>query len=142
MSEEQKALNVRVSDVLEMFQNGKTREEIASHYGLTLAEAKKWIFSYPKLKNKKPHKAPKVSIIDDTVDEVVVTDDTATAESNLASEDLAQELPQTAQEPAMEEVAVMPEPTQEETPVAQDMVEETSSQNEEQPTAGTSIGTW
>lgn len=76
-------IDVKISDVLAFFEKGKTREEIASHYGLTLAEAKKWIFNHEKLKNKKPHKSPKVVLIDDTTE--IVNNQSIPAEENSSN---------------------------------------------------------
>ena len=130
MSEQQK-IDVRVSDVLTFLKEGKTREDIANHYGLSLAEAKRDIFSHPKLKNKKTHKASKVALIDDTP-EVQITDDTNTQESVLATADLQSEQ-QVFEAPVADTTAT----EEAQVPAPQ---EENTSNEEGQP--ATQAGTW
>lgn len=96
MSERQ-VIDVSVSAVLAKLKAGETREEIATHYGLTMAEAKRDVFSHPKLKNKKPHKVSRVVLVDD-VPEVVMVDDTITSKANLANADLQEEMSTTSEE--------------------------------------------
>lgn len=76
---------VKVSDVLAMLRAGQTREEIAAHYDLTMAEAKRDIFSHEKIKNKKTHKPSRVTLIDD-VAEVEMVDDTATVADTTSTD--------------------------------------------------------
>ena len=129
MSEQQK-IDVKVSDVLTFLKEGKTREEIAAHYGLTLAEAKRDIFSHEKIKNKKTHKPSKVALIDDTP-EVALTDDTDSQESNLAATDLQEEQVVFNEEVVAENTSEMP---------VQEVPASGNAAGEEVPT--TQAGTW
>ena len=51
-----------VEDVLEMLENGKTRDEIQEHYGLTNPELKQ-LFKHPELKGKKTKKVVEVNVM-------------------------------------------------------------------------------
>ena len=83
---------VRVSDVLTMLKEGKTREEIAAHYDVSMAEAKRDIFSHEKIKNKKTHKPSRVTLIDDVAEVQLVDDtqDTTETASTVAQEETAE----------------------------------------------------
>ena len=72
----QERVQIKVNDVKDMLNNGKTREQIAEHYGITMAAAKKTIFSHEKIKGLKTKKTYDfVDIVDD--DEVTEPLDTA-----------------------------------------------------------------
>lgn len=146
--ESNRILDVKITDVLSMLENGKTRQEIAAHYGLTLAEAKKWIFSHEKLKHKKTHKAPTVNLVDDTVDAVIVTDDTAadavheTWDAPAPTNEVWGEVPQTdvPAEAEMQSETVTEEATsQADTPVAEVQADENLT---EAPATNSSEATW
>lgn len=59
---------IRTSKVLEMLKEGKTREDIRNHYGLSKTELKD-LFQHEKLKGRKTHKAPSFVIVDDIEEE-------------------------------------------------------------------------
>lgn len=63
MSQETKPTIV-VSDVLNMLDEGKTREEIREFYGISKADLTR-LFKNPNLKNKKPRKKPGFILEDD-----------------------------------------------------------------------------
>lgn len=60
-------VQVRLSEVLSLLEQGKGRQEIAEHFGLSLAEIKN-IFEHPKLKGRRPKKVKEESfnLVDDT----------------------------------------------------------------------------
>ena len=62
---------IKVSDVLEMLNQGKERSEIAAHYGLNGSELKQ-LFQHPQLKGKKTKKVkvPTFVIVDDVTEGV------------------------------------------------------------------------
>lgn len=62
-------IQIRVTDVLAMLKDGKTREEIGEHYGLNKADTKA-LFSIPQLKGKRTRKQRPFQIILDEADEV------------------------------------------------------------------------
>lgn len=116
---------VRVSDVLTMLKEGKTREEIAAHYDVSMAEAKRDIFSHEKIKNKKTHKPSRVTLIDD-VAEVQLVDDTIDSATNatVQNEELAatmEESPVVAE--STEEVAASAENAEQQEPATEAFVE-------------------
>ena len=55
---------VRISDVLDLLDNGKSREQIAEHYGLTMADVRR-LFKHEKLKGKKAKKQGMFELVDD-----------------------------------------------------------------------------
>ena len=59
---------IKISEVLDLLEQGKTREEIQSIYGLSVKELK-MLFSHPKLKGKKTKKAPSFILVDDLENE-------------------------------------------------------------------------
>jgi len=62
----QEKTQIKISDILAMLQNGKTRNDIAEHYGINMTEMKE-IFKHPQLKGKKTKKPKELSyqLIDD-----------------------------------------------------------------------------
>ena len=53
MSETATKPQVKVSDVLELLNQGKDRKEIAEHYGIPVSVMARTVWQHPKLKNKK-----------------------------------------------------------------------------------------
>ncbi len=62
-------VEVKVSEVLEMLEKGKTREDIGKHYGFTKSDVAE-LFKHPSLKGKKTKKIKEKPfiIVDDTVE--------------------------------------------------------------------------
>jgi hypothetical protein len=88
-------VKITVSSVLGMLKEGKTREEIRQHYGLSKTELKA-LFQHPKLKGRKTHKAPSFTLVDDLDDnssEGTHTPD-ATAMSGATASSAGSEQPQ------------------------------------------------
>lgn len=56
---------IKISDVLDLLKQGKTRADIKEHYDLSHS-GMKTLFQHEKLKGKKPHKQPDFELIDDT----------------------------------------------------------------------------
>ena len=63
---------IKIKDVLALLNEGKVREEIASHYGISKADVNA-LFQHPELKNKKPRK-PLGFVIVDEEEDVAVTE--------------------------------------------------------------------
>ena len=62
-------LRITISDVLGLLDQGKSRKEIAEHYGRTQLEMKKMVWDHPKLKNRKAKKQyVGIELEDDTED--------------------------------------------------------------------------
>jgi hypothetical protein len=62
-------LRITISDVLGLLDQGKSRKEIAEHYGRTQLEMKKMVWDHPKLKNRKAKKQYiGIELEDDTED--------------------------------------------------------------------------
>lgn len=61
---------IKISEVLDLLEQGKTREEIQSVYALSAKELK-MLFSHSKLKGKKTKKAPSFILVDDLENEEV-----------------------------------------------------------------------
>lgn len=57
-------VTVRVQDVLEMIEKGKTRKQIQEHYGLNGVELKT-VFQHPKLKGKRTRPESRLIILDE-----------------------------------------------------------------------------
>lgn len=65
----QEVLRITISDVLGLLAQGKSRKEIAEHYGRTQSEMNKMVWGHPKLKNKKAKKQyTGIELEDDTED--------------------------------------------------------------------------
>lgn len=71
---ETKRKQIVVSEVLDLLNSGKTRKEIAEHYGKPLSVMNATVFKHPEIKNIKTKKELDFEIVDDlTGGEVVVT---------------------------------------------------------------------
>lgn len=66
MSQDKK--QIKISGVLELLDQGMSREEIASHYDISMADCRR-LFSHPALKGKKAKKLPAFELVDDITDE-------------------------------------------------------------------------
>jgi hypothetical protein len=65
----QEVLRITISDVLGLLDQGKSRKEIAEHYGRTQSDMKKMVWDHPKLKNRKAKKQyTGIELEDDTED--------------------------------------------------------------------------
>ena len=72
---------IKVSEVKALLDQGLDRKEIAAHFGKSVAEMARTVWSSPKLKNLKKKAAPTVVLVDDedAVEETVVETITETA---------------------------------------------------------------
>ena len=62
-------LRITISDVLGLLDQGKSRKEVAEHYGRTQSDMKKMVWDHPKLKNRKAKKQYSgIELEDDTED--------------------------------------------------------------------------
>lgn len=64
-------IQIKISDVINLLEEGNNREAIATHYGLEKNEVNE-LFKHPSLKGKRPKKAkpaPRFTIVDDTVED-------------------------------------------------------------------------
>lgn len=96
-------VRITISEVLSLLAQGKSRKEIAEHYGRTQTEMKNIVWNHPKLKNRKAKKQyVGIELEDDTAD---INDSTGLAEVRTAQ--------------GQPEVAHTPEPVDEAAPVAQ-----------------------
>lgn len=80
---------IKVSEVLDLLNQGKGRAEIREYYSLTHQEMQS-LFQHPKLKNKKPKSQPSFILVDDTegeVSHVVKEDVTANEVENLTEDE-------------------------------------------------------
>lgn len=79
-TEQEAPLRIAVSEVKSLLDQGKSRKEIADHYGKTQAEMQRMVWGHPKLKNLKAKKQyTGVELVDDEEDapEAVVTEQVA-----------------------------------------------------------------
>lgn len=110
-------LVIKVSDVLALLDAGKSRKEIAEHYGRTQAEMQVQIWNHPKLKNKKAKKQYEGIILeDDTEEEQAPAQATPVAETS--EETVQAGAPDTTADPVKEE--------EEEAPATEEAPEETA----------------
>lgn len=106
-------VDVSVSGILGMLQNGIDRKGIAEHYGLPMATLKRIMAGHPKLKGAKVRPTVPVRLIDDTVEGAPVVTDfgkpqpvAATTEATVENtEALAPAQPQAATQEAAAPVA-------------------------------------
>lgn len=94
-------VDMKISDILKMLDNGQDRKAIALHYGVTQATLKRVFDSSPKLKGKKVKPTVPVNLIDDTDDVVAAPKANAPVAENTEVAPGAG----AAQAPATEEVA-------------------------------------
>ena len=100
----QEVLRITVSDVLGLLAEGKSRKEIAEHYGRTQSEMIKMVWGHPKLKNRKAKKQyVGIELEDDTED----INDVAVVTPEVVAETIV-EAEATAETPVVEEVAQGP----------------------------------
>lgn len=67
-------LRITISEVLSLLDQGKSRKEIAEHYGRTQSEMKRIVWEHPKLKNRKAKKQyTGIELEDDTEETVAQT---------------------------------------------------------------------
>lgn len=104
-AEQQAPLRITVSEVKSLLDQGKSRKEIAEHFGKTQAEMQRMVWSHPKLKNLKAKKqytgielmddeddAPVAAVnnqITDAVTQEVATEEVATEEQPQAEAEVA-----------------------------------------------------
>lgn len=73
-AEQQAPLRITVSEVKGLLDQGKSRKEIADHYGKSMAEMQRTVWCHPKLKNLKAKKQyTGVELVDDEDAVVEVT---------------------------------------------------------------------
>lgn len=75
-------IQIRVTDVIAMLEDGKSREEIGEHYGLNKSDIKA-LFSIPQLKGKRAKKQRPFQIIFDEADEVETTNEDLPQDEDL-----------------------------------------------------------
>jgi hypothetical protein len=96
----QEVLRITISDVLGLLDQGKSRKEIAEHYGRTQSDMKKMVWDHPKLKNRKAKKQyTGIELEDDTEDinDVAEVTDQIT-DAVTVTEEVATEAPVTLAE--------------------------------------------
>jgi len=73
---------IKISEVLDLLNQGNDRAAIREHYGLTHQEMSA-LFQHPKLKNRKPKSQPSFVLVDDTEEneEVNGSDENTTTEN-------------------------------------------------------------
>ena len=97
-------LRITISEVKSLLDQGKSRKEIADHFGKTQAEMQRMVWSHPKLKNLKAKKQyTSVELVDD--EEETVAETQVTQEASAVEE--------VAQVPGPEAVQAFAEDTQE-----------------------------
>lgn len=67
MDQNPERVEIRISEVLDMLNEGISREKIGEHFNLNKAETRK-LFEHEKLRGKRPKKMPSFTIVDDTVE--------------------------------------------------------------------------
>jgi uncharacterized protein (DUF433 family) len=92
----QEVLRITISDVLGLLAEGKSRKEIAEHYGRTQSDMIKMVWGHPKLKNRKAKKQyTGIELEDDTEDINDVAE--VTPEVETVTEEVAQGQPEAVQ---------------------------------------------
>jgi hypothetical protein len=86
--------NVKVSEVLALLAEGKTRAEIAAHYGQSVALMARTVWKHPKLKGRKTIKQDSalINVVDDTEDEEPVADNSGNEMQEEPTENVQEEL--------------------------------------------------
>ena len=109
----QEVLRITISDVLGLLAQGKSRKEIAEHYGRTQSDMNKMVWGHPKLKNRKAKKQYTGIELEDDTDEAVaeVTTDTVAEVAHVPAPELTQAFENVEEmgTDANEEVAVQAE---------------------------------
>jgi hypothetical protein len=117
-AEQQAPLRITVSEVKSLLDQGKSRKEIADHFGKTQAEMQRMVWSHPKLKNLKAKKQyTGIELMDDE------DGDAPVAEVNDQITDAVTQAPEAVQ--AFENQEEMGTEAEENVPVATETVEET-----------------
>lgn len=62
-------IKITISGVKDLLSEGKSRKEIAEHYGVPMSVMKEKVWSHPELKNLKAKKGHNIELIDDTVED-------------------------------------------------------------------------
>ena len=92
----QEVLRITISDVLGLLAEGKSRKEIAEHYGRTQSDMIKMVWGHPKLKNRKAKKQyTGIELEDDTEDINDVAE--VTPEVETVTEEVAHSQPEAVQ---------------------------------------------
>jgi len=118
-TEQEAPLRITISEVKSLLDQGKSRKEIAEHYGKTQAEMQRMVWSSPKLKNLKAKKQyTGVELVDDEEDAPVAETTTETVEE-------VAHVPGPEANQAFENQEEMGTQAEEEAPVATEAVEET-----------------
>ena len=86
----QEVLRITIIDVLGLLAQGKSRKEIAEHYGRTQSDMNKMVWGHPKLKNRKAKKQYSGIELEDDTEETPVAEvaHVPGPEANLAFENL------------------------------------------------------
>jgi hypothetical protein len=118
-AEQQAPLRITVSEVKSLLDQGKSRKEIADHFGKTQAEMQRMVWSHPKLKNLKAKKQyTGIELMDDE------DGDASIAEVNDQITDAVTQAPEAVQAfENQEEMGTVA--TEEATPTTTETVEET-----------------
>jgi len=77
---------VKVSEVKELLNQGLDRKQIAAHFGKSVAEMAREVWSNPKLKNLKKKGAPTIVLVDDEEDESVTEEVAADVQEEVQEE--------------------------------------------------------
>ena len=84
-TEQQAPLVITISEVKSLLDQGKSRKEIAEHYGKTQAEMQRMVWGHPKLKNLKAKKQyTGVELVDDEADDAPVAEVAETVVEEVA----------------------------------------------------------
>lgn len=75
--EQENKVVLTISSILECLDNGMTREEIAEHFGISMKEVRQH-FKHPKLKGRKPKKPMTSVLVDDTEEDIIVSEEEIT----------------------------------------------------------------
>lgn len=91
MSQETKP-QIKISEVLDLLEKGKTRPEIAEHYGITASDVVT-LFKHKSLVGKRPKKQPNFEIVDDTQEVAeTVSEEVANGQAHRPFSDVEEEL--------------------------------------------------
>lgn len=90
---------IKVSEVKALLDQGLDRKEIAAHYGKSVAEMARVVWSNPALKNLKKKSAPSIVLINDEVAETGEVAEAAVVTEEAIADNATEEVEQ-AQAPA------------------------------------------